>query len=202
MRVGDHHVHQAMRRERVFPCEGLVDALRPALVVKQQILRPARKAQMRPVERPAGAAIAMRRRVRLHRLGVRRLEAEAAGHLDAAQKDLQNVQRAAGLEAVGMGADAAHGVKADRAARSSFRAARPGNRSRAGRSRSPRQRRRGQGPRRYGGCVSPGCRSVRPPPRARSRPTGSVRPKLEGGAVRDPALRHVPARSGCTAGSS
>jgi hypothetical protein len=45
-------------------------------------------------------------------LGVGRLEAEAAGHLDRAQQDLQHMQRAAGLEAVGMGRDAAHGVEA------------------------------------------------------------------------------------------
>jgi hypothetical protein len=44
------------------------------------------------------------------RLGVGRLEAEAAGAIDGAQQDLQHMQRAAGLEPVGMGRDAAHRV--------------------------------------------------------------------------------------------
>jgi hypothetical protein len=67
---------------------------------------------MRAVERLAGRGLAMRLGMRLGRLGVGRLEPEAARHLDRAQQDLQHMQRAAGLEAVGMGRDAAHGVQA------------------------------------------------------------------------------------------
>ncbi len=49
-------------------------------------------------------------------LGIGRLEPEAAGAFDRAEQDLQQMERPAGLEAVGMGRDAAHGVEADRAA--------------------------------------------------------------------------------------
>ena len=49
-------------------------------------------------------------------LRVGRLVAEAAGAIDRAQQDLQHVQDAAGVEAVGVGRDAAHGVHADRPA--------------------------------------------------------------------------------------
>jgi hypothetical protein len=47
---------------------------------------------------------------------VGRLEAEAAGAIDRSEQDLQQVQRAAGLESVGMGRDPAHGVKRHRPA--------------------------------------------------------------------------------------
>ena len=51
-----------------------------------------------------------------HGLGVGRLEAEAARRLDRAEQQLQQVQRAAGLEAVGVRGDAAHGVHGHRPA--------------------------------------------------------------------------------------
>ena len=54
--------------------------------------------------------------MRLDRFGVGRFEPEPAGHFDRAQKDLQDMQRPAGLEPVGMGRDAAHRVHGDRAA--------------------------------------------------------------------------------------
>ena len=50
------------------------------------------------------------------RLRERRLVAEAARAIDPAEQHLQQVQRAAGLEAVGMGRDAAHRVHRHRAA--------------------------------------------------------------------------------------
>ena len=51
MRVGDHHVHQAVDGERRLPGERLVDALRRAVGVDQQVLGAARKAEMRAGER-------------------------------------------------------------------------------------------------------------------------------------------------------
>ena len=45
-----------------------------------------------------------------------RLVAEAARHIDGAENDLQEMNGAAGLKAVGMGRDAAHGMHGDRAA--------------------------------------------------------------------------------------
>ncbi len=60
--------------------------------------------------------LAVRPRMRLDGLRIGRLEAEAAGAVDRADQHLQHVQRACGLETVGMGRDAAHGVEGDRAA--------------------------------------------------------------------------------------
>ena len=63
---------------------------------------------------------AMRRRMRLDRLRIGRLVAEAAGAVDRADQHLQHVQRARRLEAVGMGGDAAHGMERDRPADEAF----------------------------------------------------------------------------------
>ena len=73
-------------------------------------------AKVRPIKRGTGCHLAMRLWVRRGGLGVGRFEAHAAGGFDGPEDDLQRVQRAAGLEAVGMGRDPAHRVKADRAA--------------------------------------------------------------------------------------
>ena len=116
MGVRDDHVHQAMRRHRVLPGERLVDAGRAAVLLQAQVLGAVDEAQMRAVQRRVGRHVAMGLGVRGGGLGVGRLEAEAARRLDRAEQDLQHVQRAAGLEAVRMGADAAHGVEADGAA--------------------------------------------------------------------------------------
>ena len=92
---------------------------RLALGIDQQVLGAARKAEMRAGERLVGAEMlgpAMRRRMRLDRLRIRRLEAKAAGAIDRADQHLQHVQRARRLEAVGMGRDAAHGMERHRPA--------------------------------------------------------------------------------------
>ena len=59
---------------------------------------------------------AMRRRMRLDRLRIGRLEAEAAGAIDRADQHLQHMQRARRLEPVGMGRQAAHGMERHRPA--------------------------------------------------------------------------------------
>ena len=72
----------------------------------------------REAERRAGsglpaatcAGLAGRLRARRRRLRDTALVAAAAGHIDRAEQHLQQMQRAAGLEAVGMGRDAAHRV--------------------------------------------------------------------------------------------
>ena len=117
MGIGDDHVHQPMRRQRVFPGKALVDPRR-CLVVKlqRQMFRPVREAQMRAVQRAAGQEVGMRRRMREGGLWIGRLEAEAAGGLHAAEKDLKDMQRAGGLKPVRMRRNAPHGVEADRAA--------------------------------------------------------------------------------------
>ena len=114
--VGDHHVHQPVGRHGVLPGKGLVDAGRAAVLLQRQMLRPAHEAQMRPAERCARGHADVRCRVRLDRLGIGRLEPEPAGHLDRTEQNLQQVQRAAGLEAVGVRRNPAHGVEGDRAA--------------------------------------------------------------------------------------
>jgi hypothetical protein len=115
--VGDHHVHHPVRRERGVPAERLVDARRRAVSVDQQVLRPRREAQVRARQRPHRlhvAGLAARLQERRRQLRIRRLVAEAAGAIDGAQQDLQDVQKAASVKAVGVGGDASHGVHADR----------------------------------------------------------------------------------------
>ena len=126
--VGDHHVHHAVRGERRLPGERLVDPARAAVGLDQQILGPGRIAERRSRHRlarrhlagPPGGLRARRRRLR-----ERRLVAKAARHVDAAEQHLQQMQRAAGVEAVGMGRDAAHRMHADRPADHALVAAAP-----------------------------------------------------------------------------
>ena len=116
MGIGYHHMHQAMRRHGVFPSVGLVNAGRAAVVFETQIVRPLNIAQMRPVQRGAGGDFAVRFGMRRNGFWIRRLKAKPAGHLNRAQDDLQQMQAAAGLKAIGMGRYATHGVKGHRAA--------------------------------------------------------------------------------------
>ena len=116
MGVGDQHVHQPMGRQRVFPRKRLVDPQRIAIRVNRQLLRPAHIAQMRPGQGFAGGGNGMGRRMRLNRFWVGWFQPIATGHLDRSQHDLKHVQRAGGLEAVGMGRNSTHGVEGHRAA--------------------------------------------------------------------------------------
>ena len=124
--------------------------------IDQQVLRPHREAERHAgsgvsgaVGRPAG-----RLRPGGDRLREGRLVAEAAGQIDRAEQDLQQVQRAAGLEAVGMGRDAAHGVHRDRPADHLLvPAARPVG-PRLVEHRSAARTRHGRARRRCGGCVA------------------------------------------------
>ena len=72
------------------------------------------------VQRGAGRDFAVRLGVRRSGLGVGRFEPEAAGDFDGAKDDLEHVQRAAGLETIGVCRNPAHRVKADRAALHGF----------------------------------------------------------------------------------
>ena len=114
--VVDHHVHQAVHGERRFPAECLVDAMRRAVDVEQQILGRGREAERQAVQRMHRPDLRGRLGGRRRGLRERRLVAEAAGAIDRAQQHLQQMDGAAGLEAVGMRADAAHRVHGDRAA--------------------------------------------------------------------------------------
>ena len=109
-------MHQAVGGERRLPGKGLVDADRRAVAVDQQVLRPADEAERHAGERRVRppAILAGRALVRRRRLRERRLEAEAARHVDGAEQHLQEVQRPAGVKAVGMGGDAAQRMHGDR----------------------------------------------------------------------------------------
>ena len=121
-------MHHAVRGERRIPGKRLVDARAacPSASTSRSS-GPCGKPSGGPRQRLVGlhvarlAGAAWRRR---SRLGIRRLVAEAAGAIDRAEQDLQQVQDAAGVEAVGMGRDAAHGVHRRRGGRSSCRGAR------------------------------------------------------------------------------
>ncbi len=118
-RIGDDHVHHAMRGQRRVPAIGLVDALRMAVRIDQQIVGRGHEAERRPGQGRVGLHLPRLARgldARRRRLGKGRLVAEAAWHIDGTEDDLQQVQRAAGLEAIGMGRDAPHGMHRDRAA--------------------------------------------------------------------------------------
>ncbi len=116
MRVGNDHVHQAMRRKRVFPGKGLVDARRGAIGFERQMFGPAHIAKHRAWKRRAGEGGEVRHGVRLNRFGVGRFQPIATRHLDRAKDDLQQMQRAGGLKAVGMRRYTPHRMKRNRAA--------------------------------------------------------------------------------------
>ena len=104
-------MHQPVGGHRVVPCEGLVDACGCPVFAQRQIIGSMHKAQVRAVEWLARCHFAVWLGVDRRWLWVGRLEPEPARDFDGAQQDLQNMQRAAGLEAVGMGRNPAHGVE-------------------------------------------------------------------------------------------
>ena len=124
---------------------------------------------------------------------MRRLVAPAARHIDRAEQHLQQMQRAAGVEAVRMRRDAAHRMHRDRPA--AHRLVPPpgpvGPRHR--RARSPARRRRARSRRRGGGSSPPGCRRSRRPPRARSADRDSAR-RRAGRPARRAGRRAAPHR--------
>ena len=86
-------------------------------VVDHQVFRPRRiavgHAFERRVRRKDDGRIVLRQRADRNAARIRRLGAKAAGIVERAQQHLQQMQRAAGLKAVGMRGDAAHRVHRD-----------------------------------------------------------------------------------------
>ena len=104
-------MHHPVRRHRGIPAIGLVDPLRRAIGIDNQIFRPQYIAERRTAKRCFGRNLirpAGRLRVRVRRFRIRRLETETARGLNRAKKKLQYMQRAARLEAVRMCRDTAH----------------------------------------------------------------------------------------------
>ena len=117
--IVDDHVHHAVHGHRRIPGESLVDPGGVAGIVHQQVFRAHREAERGTCHRGAGldlfrAAHGFQRRRRRTREGW--LVTETTRAIDAAEQHLQHVQGAAGMEAVGMGGDAAHGMHGDGAA--------------------------------------------------------------------------------------
>ena len=117
--VRNHHVHQAVRRQREFPRKRFVDAPGLAFGVHQQIFGAGRKAQRRSFQRLTGLHVArLARRLQRRRNGFRerRLITETTRHVDRADDCLQQVNRAAGMEPVRVRRNAAHRVHRHRTA--------------------------------------------------------------------------------------
>ena len=101
----------------VIPCKRLVDARGRTIRLESEILRAVYETQMRAAQRGTNCHANVGFGVSGCWLWIRWFEAETAGNLNCAKNDLQCVQRAAGLEPVGMGRDSAHGMERNRAAR-------------------------------------------------------------------------------------
>ena len=118
--VGNHHVHQAMRRNRDLPRIGLVDAQRVAVRVNHQVFRPhretQRRARQRRVRRVDDVLVVFRQLVRRHRFRIRRTGAEVARAVKRPQQHLDQVHCTAGVKTVRVSSDAAHRVHRHRAA--------------------------------------------------------------------------------------
>ena len=91
----------------------MVDAGRLAVGIDQQVFRAVHETQRCGVETTLLATLATRSVWRRNRFREWRLEAERSRRVDRTQQHLQQMQRAAGMEAVAVRADAAHGVEAD-----------------------------------------------------------------------------------------
>ena len=112
-RIGDDRVHQPVCGDGGIPRVGLVDTPRRAVCLDQQVFRPGHEAQRRAgqrFQRVDLAHLASGLQAGRSSLRERWLVEEAAGHIYGAEQDLQDVDRAAGVETVGVGRDATHGV--------------------------------------------------------------------------------------------
>ena len=86
--IGDHVVHQAVHRQRIFPREGFVDTDRTAVCVHEQIIRIGWPTQRHAIQwrvRLHSTRIVRRPGARRYRPWERWLVTEAAGPVDGAQ---------------------------------------------------------------------------------------------------------------------
>ena len=121
MGIRDDHVHQSVRRHRVFPRERLVDPCRRhAVAAIQEVIGTVDESKMRSIQWLARAWLGVWLWMCGCWLRIRRLETEPTGPLDGPQQDLKQVKRPAGLEAVRVRRNTTHGVKADGASDQGF----------------------------------------------------------------------------------
>ena len=114
--IADHRVQHAVHGQRIRPRVGVVDAARLAVVIHQQVFGPVDETERRRIELAVGVARLARPVGRRNRPRERRLVTKTARRIDRAQQQLQQVQRAAGVEAVAVRGDAAHRVHRHRPA--------------------------------------------------------------------------------------
>ena len=119
-RVGDHHVHKAMRGDGRIPGIRLVDADRLSVAIDREVFRTRRESERRPAERRVGGIDdvepVLRKLVRRNRLRIRRARAEVPRPVQRAEQQLDKVQCPARLETVRMRRYATHCVHGDRSA--------------------------------------------------------------------------------------
>ena len=118
-RIVDNHVHHAVGGYGRIPGIGLVNALGHAFGIHQQIIGAGDKSQGWTGQRRIGLHLPhLARGFHTGRNGFWkwRLVTEAPRHIDGAQNDLQEMNGAAGLKAIGMGGNSPHGMHGNRAA--------------------------------------------------------------------------------------
>ena len=121
--IGDHVVHHAVHRQRVFPGKRLVQSQRAAVGIEAQVIGPRRPAQRQPAQRRVGThRLRPFRRLghRRDRPRERRLVTKTAGPVDGAEQRHQNRQRTDGLKTIGMRSKAAHRMEGHRVAGDGF----------------------------------------------------------------------------------
>ena len=88
MGVGYHHVHHAVRRQRVVPCKRFVDANGRPVLIQHQVFWTVHKPEVRTVKRLTGGDFAVWFGVRCRGLGVGRFETHAARGFHSTKHDL------------------------------------------------------------------------------------------------------------------
>ena len=116
-RIADHGMHHAMQTKRRFPGKGMINANGRSIIIDQQIIRPMGEGQDISSQRRIRRGI-LARGAGARRNGPRegRLIAPGTWRIYRTQQHLQNMQSTAGMKAVGMSADAAHGMHRNRPA--------------------------------------------------------------------------------------
>ena len=114
--IADDGVQHAVHGQRIRPRKRVVDAPGLAVFVHQQIFRPVDESQRRRIQATVGVTRLARPVGRRNRPRKWRLVTETSRCIHRAQQQLQQVQCAAGVEAIAVRRDTAHRVHRHRAA--------------------------------------------------------------------------------------